>query len=502
MIKTLTTGILVLTMFVGFLPPVAKAQKAAGPSPEANPNIDQCQNGPSSGSLLPCRDNWTNGALTPQDSQYREDESVSFRVVFTGLTPGQSYTLTIDYDTTKSGKHAYDYLTSYDRVPNTNPTNNNDPCGTGGPDNVPGCVFGSPSAMFPIPEDLRVTAGQDQILGNADDITQIPGVITFWGTQGAVTTTGYTLSGTYAGDSTTFLPLTFTAGPANVGATTTVVFAWGGHIASRLDWGPLNSAINISGRPYHMSLGNQELQTDVSAGNFPAIVTIIKQVNTPNFPSGAGGQSTMGFSFTQPLGTIELPSPFPVTLFDTFATDPTAGNETDPRADRVTFRVFTTGVGNPIEVTEQTLGGTGFSLTGVTCVEESGGLGTTANSGLKNNDLGTRTARIIAEPAEFIRCTFRNLRQTVTAGGANVTGQVVNSNGAGIRNAVLTATTGTTGAVYRATTNGFGYYSLLDLPVGDVYFVTIHSKTYTFANPTQTFTLNEDVAGIDFQANP
>src|SRR5262249_14914814 len=54
---------------------------------------------------------------------------------------------------------------------------------------------------------------------------------------------------TYALTGTTMqtLNVQFTASVANP------VLLWGGHIASRLDWGPGNSASFISGSPYHMS---------------------------------------------------------------------------------------------------------------------------------------------------------------------------------------------------------------------------------------------------------
>ena len=53
----------------------------------------------------------------------------------------------------------------------------------------------------------------------------------------------------------------------------TVLIAWGGHIASQIDWGVGNSASAISGSPYHMRLltlddtqiGNQDRSLKASA---------------------------------------------------------------------------------------------------------------------------------------------------------------------------------------------------------------------------------------------
>ena len=44
----------------------------------------------------------------------------------------------------------------------------------------------------------------------------------------------------------TFITVTFTA------TSSSAVLAWGGHIASQLDWGLGNSASAINGSPYHM----------------------------------------------------------------------------------------------------------------------------------------------------------------------------------------------------------------------------------------------------------
>ena len=66
------------------------------------------------------------------------------------------------------------------------------------------------------------------------------------------------------------------------------MLAWGGHIATRQDWGQLNAATAISGSPYHTRLisldgsgGNQDRSLSSEAVIFPASITIIKDA-TPN----------------------------------------------------------------------------------------------------------------------------------------------------------------------------------------------------------------------------
>jgi Proton-conducting membrane transporter len=99
-------------------------------------DLDQCSNG-QFGSAQSCPPGWQNGDLNPQNSFYREGDSVPFRATLSGLSDG-THTFVIQYDTTKSGKHAYDYLTSYDRTVS----------GLGPCDGV--SCSGSPST-FPIP---------------------------------------------------------------------------------------------------------------------------------------------------------------------------------------------------------------------------------------------------------------------------------------------------------------------------------------------------------------
>ena len=141
----------------------------------------------------------------------------------------------------KSGKHALDYLTGFDRTETLAMGNN--PCS-----GVAGCSLGT-FTTFPIPTDPKVTAGFDQIPGNGDDITQIPGnFILFGGTITGVS--GYTTTGSYGGDSHTTITVTFTANATNM------VLSWGGHIGTRSDWGASNSAVFISGSPHHMSQDN------------------------------------------------------------------------------------------------------------------------------------------------------------------------------------------------------------------------------------------------------
>src|SRR5829696_8779249 len=250
----------------------------------ASADLDQCGNGPAS-APVPCTlDAWQNGNLNQNQAHYGEGDSVPYRMKFDQLVIGGPNTVTISYDTTKGGKHALDYLTDYDRTESTG----NNPCS-----GIAGCILAS-ETTFPIPLDPRVANGQNQLPGGGDDITQIPGSFSMFG--GTITAvSGYTTTGTYAGDSTTLITITFTSNVPNP------VMAWGGHIATRLDWGIANSAINISGSPYHMRLedingsgGNQDRSLSAGAVFFPISDTIVKETNPDDAQSKTFNYTTTG----------------------------------------------------------------------------------------------------------------------------------------------------------------------------------------------------------------
>ena len=248
----LLTALVAAALFA-FLP--AAATGAGNPSA----NLDQCANGPapsppSDGCNVDATD-WVNGNLGGSKANYREGDSIPYRMTFDNLSLA-SHTVTIEWDTTKSDKHAIDYLTSFNQsVLNANPCLG-----------VTGCNFAT-GTTFAIPVDPQVAGG---------GVTPIPGNFTLYG--GSITAvSAYTYpDGTgFTGDKTASITLTFTASVVNP------VLAWGGHIASRADWGLTNSAVSIPGSPYHTRLidldgsgGNQDRSLSAAAvvrraGSFP-----------------------------------------------------------------------------------------------------------------------------------------------------------------------------------------------------------------------------------------
>ena len=251
---------------------------------DANPSadIDQCANDPSpSPSTDGCNTNaseWVNGNLGASKSVYYEGDSIPYRIKFDNLSLA-SHTVTIEWDTTKSDKHALDYLTTFNQsVANANPCLG-----------ITGC--GSPTT-FPIPADPQVTgAGVTPIAGN---FTLYGGTIT------AVSAYSYPNGTGFSGDMTARITITFTASQSNP------VLAWGGHISTRADWGADNSAVAISGSPYHTALmnldgsgGNQDRSLSADAVIFFGSIKIIKDAipnGSTSFPFTASPSPLSNFS--------------------------------------------------------------------------------------------------------------------------------------------------------------------------------------------------------------
>src|SRR6476620_4478396 len=124
--------------------------------------LEQCANG---GRAIPqvqdpCNtaNEWVTGIVNNSKAHYREGDSVPYRLNITGLTPGVPTYVTFGWDTTKGGKHAIDYITSYDKTENnSNPQGPTQaiPCAGINPAI---CAIGNIAGddSFPIPADPNV----------------------------------------------------------------------------------------------------------------------------------------------------------------------------------------------------------------------------------------------------------------------------------------------------------------------------------------------------------
>ncbi len=264
----------------------------SAPNPSAD--LDQLKNGKASAPDHP--GSWENGNLNPQQSHYYEGQVVPYRVVMKDLPVDTQVTIRIGFDITKNGKHAIDYLTSYDYVGNPSHMDvYGHDFGTIDPlDGVSGVSGTISTYAIPAPSSTgSPVAGQPTTSFNA--IAASDRVITlFNGTISAVVYHDYgdlTEGTDEAQVDITFIPDSSTA-----------VLAWGGHIASVTDWGydgdEPRSASAISGSPYHTSLVEWSLdglgQQDRSLKVDPPTQIIVKKV----IDWGYYTQYVQGWDFT------------------------------------------------------------------------------------------------------------------------------------------------------------------------------------------------------------
>ena len=119
------------------------------------------------------------------------------------------------------------------------------------------------------------------------------------------------------------------------------------HIGSRSDWGANNSAVNITGSPYHMrlqafrdvtnnsnlSVGNTDRSLSAQAVIFPATITVVKDVT--------GGEDPQDFNFS--ISAAANPQPTPATfVLDDDSTSATPSSQTFSLTNFTTYTISET----------------------------------------------------------------------------------------------------------------------------------------------------------------
>lgn len=89
-----------------------------------------------------------------------------------------------------------------------------------------------------------------------------------------------------------------------------------------------------------------------------------------------------------------------------------------------------------------------------------------------------------------------------TAAGVSISGRVMTADGSGINKARITITGNSLTEPRVTLTGGFGYYTIDGLQAGETYVVTVGSKRFTFQMPSRVITLDDNVTGLDFVADP
>ena len=362
-------------------------------------NLDGCSNGPAT---APTACVWINGNLNSGKAHYNEGDSAPYRVVMDGLALG-THTVQFGWDVTDSGKHAIDYLTSFNRT--LAYPSQADPCL-----GVTGCS--GPPTLFPIPLDPSLAAN-----GINTSVQPVaPGSFAMFG--GAITSaSAYGLTGAYAGSSATQnITLTFTA------TSSTVVLAWGDHLATRLNWGNLNTLLSVNGSSYHTHFvaldgggGSQDKQIAADAVVFPGSITIVKHANP---------QSSEQFSFSASPAAGPVTSPF--SLVDDGVT---AGANTKVFANIVNFQTYSITENLSTAQTNN-----GWTLDLLTCTDTDAGVSVGTVTGT--------SASIPLSEGENVRCDYYNSKHPVLI----VNKVVVPSSDTGLFNLQIDGTTAGTGA--------------------------------------------------------
>ena len=212
----------------------------------------------------------------------------------------------------------------------------------------------------------------------------------------------------------------------------------------------------------------------------PAKVTIIKQV--VNATGGTSSSTTFGYLATN-LGVSSF------ALVDNNA--PPSDRFENPNL------IPAEGVNSDIVVTEGSV--SGWNLNSIQCTE-------TAGSGMTNiqnstTDVAGRKAVIKLEPGESVTCTFTSQELAPSSSPVSVSGRITDPQGRGIKSANLSVRDINTGAIYYATTTSFGYYTFEGLLTTHFFELTASSKRYVFMPDSRTFTLSDNLAGVDFVGN-
>ncbi len=371
------------------------------PHPTPSFLLEQCRNGGDPLNPEPCSDlaasptGWVTGNTNDAHGHWVEGQFIPYRLEIGNLLTGGSinHSVVIGYDTIKSGKHAIDYVGSW----NFTETNalGNDPCRS-----ITTCDVNNP-------DDIDITLGLPNLdfigFTNVDGKTfaNFPaGVLdmrNFTAWNATITSVEYEdedipSGGTKTTASTfsTQIRINFTANDP------TVLLTWGGHIGSSLDWGAGNSAVDIGGSPYHTFLvtfstddhtgpspGNKEVQLAASAVMPSGTIIIIKDTD-PDDPQDFTYSTTGGLT----------PSTF------------TLDDEASPGSDADSFintQTYTGLIPGSYTVTEDPAP-TGFFFVSLSCTEDDTTSLTTTS--------GT-TATIELDPGETVTCTYLNNKNTV-----------------------------------------------------------------------------------------
>lgn len=329
-----------------------------------------------------CR--WINGDLQHNNSRYFEGDATPQRVFLTGLSNG-THTVTFQYDVMKnqagSPKHAYDYLTNYNDSENW--IAQTDLC-----DNANTNGFGSVSNCSNAAVNTFTVPTTNVCGSNAGSPHGSVGIKN--GTITAISNPTIA-TGDCSGDTDAAITVTFSVNTStcinSTGSACAVEIFFGGHISRQADYGNGNTAVNISGSPYHVSLagvdggsvGQMDNQLQAAAVIPPSTLTINK--------TAVGGNSTFAYTTTETNGGANLSGSFNITT-----------------ANGTGSASFTTLTPGTYTVSE-TAPSNGWSFTNLVCSSTDTSKGTVTTSG------STATVTVGLSGGATITCTYTNTLQ-------------------------------------------------------------------------------------------
>ena len=346
---------------------------------------DQCSNDLGTGYTTGdegCR--WINGNLQSNNSIYKEGDATVQRVWLTDFVPGSSHTIRLKYGTTKGGKHAYDFLTTWNWSENW--ISVADRC-----QDITGCTSAA-DTTFNIQMDGSVPDTFEPAFGNANHKFVMRG--------GNITATSVPaiVTGDYTGDSETVTTVSFTVDSSGTmcetkGQTTTcgVALWFGAHVAAQANWGLGLGAGSISGSPYHVALDaidgasvgqrDNQMQAGVVTAVPNGTIVIIKDAKPDSAPCRILEQN---FSFDLHNTPNTITQSFE--LDDDGPCDATLSNTT-------TFSV-PPGTWSAAELNIPD----GWGLSGLSC----------AVTGTSTTSVNGATATITLQSNDTVTCTFTN----------------------------------------------------------------------------------------------
>jgi len=416
---------------------------------------DQCSNDTGTGYTTGdtgCR--WINGNLQSSNSIYVEGDATVQRLWLTGFTPG-THSVTFDYGTTKGGKHAYDFLTTW----NWSETwiTVADRC-----QDISGCTSASETAVQ-IPNDPNVSDTFEPNTAGARQFVMRGGMLT-----SASFATPIPFTGSYAGDSDTRITINFTVPSTgamcatdNKGVTTCDVALWfGAHVSAQANWGLGLGAGSISGSPYHVALalvdnsggvGSRDNQMQASAVTvIPNGTIVIVKDAVPNdaqdFNFNLNNNSTISQNFS-----LDDDSDATLSNSQTFSVPPGAWTATELSLPA------------------------GWTLTNLVCTDPTNN--TTVN-------LATATSTINLASNETVTCTYTDTFQKANTSTATTIHDTAD-------NAVTSVALGTT-VHDSATVSGTGFGT----PTGSVTFTFYTTNDQCTGTSVGAGTVTLDASGV------